>query len=77
MAGSGLAILEGAIDRTLVVSQIADIQEFQVKFPKYDIPIEVRGKQMRSLELNAFPEDDTRVRINHLYCISRSAIALS
>jgi len=74
---NGIVIFEGVVDRGLIDETLADIEAFKRDYPRYRIPLETRGKQIESEDLDRFPEEDTGVKINHLHCFSKAAARLS
>ena len=73
----GVVVFEGVVAHDLIDRLLSDIDHFQKNFAKYNIPIEVRGRQIESADIDAFPIGDSGVKINHLHCFSKAAARLS
>lgn len=74
---NGVVIFESAVSDLDISGYLADIDLLKHDFSNYKIEIEVRGKQLSSKDLEAFPEDLTGVKLNHMHCFSRHAARLS
>jgi phytanoyl-CoA hydroxylase len=74
---SGFVVFENAVAHEVIDALLADLREFQSNFRRYSIPMEVRGQQLQSTDLPAFPENETGIKINHLHCFSRAAALTS
>lgn len=73
----GVVIFEGVVAKSDIDATLDDIEHFRTHFREYNIPLEVRGRQLESSEIDAFPFDGTGLKINHLHCFSRAAARLS
>lgn len=73
----GVVIFENVVAKSQIDKLLEDIAHFRARFGDYEIPIEIRGRQLQSTEAESFPLDETGVKINHLHCFSRAAARLS
>lgn len=73
----GVVIFEGVVSSAQIDAYLADIDLLMRDFGQYDIPIEVRGEQLSSRDLESFPGDLTGVKLNQMHCFSRPAAHLS
>ncbi|MFN7055267.1 phytanoyl-CoA dioxygenase family protein [Hyphomonas sp.] len=74
---NGVVIFENAIPLSLIDAYLADIEVLKRDFKSYEIPIEIKGEQMTSRALDAFPEDLTGVKLNYMHGFSLPAARLS
>lgn len=73
----GVVVFEQAVSGDLIDSYLEDIDTFVRDYNAYDVPIEVRGEQKSSFDLDGFPDQMTGVKLNHMHCFSRAAARLS
>lgn len=73
----GVVIFEGVVSQIEIDRALADIEHFRRHYSEYRIPIEIRGRQLESDEMQTCPLDETGVKINQLHCFSRAAARLS
>lgn len=73
----GYAVFEAALPEARIEACLADIEYFRGNFSAYDIPIEVRGEQLTSRQLDNFPADLTGVKLNQMHAFSKRAAQLS
>ena len=74
---NGIVVFENAISSFLIDEYLEDIDHLMRCFRDYDIPIEMRGTQLSSLDLESFPENMTGIKLNQMQCFSRAAARLS
>lgn len=73
----GIVIFEGAVSVDRIDQYLEDIGVLIEDFKRYDVPIEIRGEQLSSLNLKSFPNDLTGIKLNQMQCFSRAAAELS
>mgnify|MGYP005752780341 CR=1 FL=1 len=73
----GIVIFEGAVSHKAIDAYLADIDLLIRNFRDYEIPVEVKGKQLSSREMDAFPDDLTGVKLNQMHWFSKTAARLS
>lgn len=73
----GLVTFENVVPQADIDATLEDIAHLRANFSEFDLPIEIRGKQMQSKDAGYFPIDEPGVKINHLHCFSRAAARLS
>lgn len=73
----GVVIFEGAVSDQRMEAYLAELSLLMRNFQDYDIPIEVKGQQLSSRDLQAFPDDLTGVKLNQMHCFSKAAAQLS
>lgn len=74
---NGVVIFEQAVSQEKIDAYLADIDLLKRNFRDYNVPIEVKGQQLSSHDLESFPEDLTGVKLNQMQCFSRPAAELS
>lgn len=74
---AGIVIFEGVVAAGDIDATLADLEHLRAHWHDYNIPIEIRGRQLESSAVEACPLDETGVKINHLHCFSRAAARLS
>ncbi len=73
----GVVIFEGVVKQSDIDALHADLEHFRTFYGEYKIPIEIRGEQLESDQVDACPLDETGVKINQLHCFSRAAARLA
>lgn len=73
----GMIVFENVVSADLIDEYLEDIDHLMRNFGDYEIPIEIRGAQMSSRDLDSFPEDLTGIKLNQMQCFSRAASRLS
>src|SRR5690348_14151290 len=74
---NGFVIFENAVSEDTIDDYLHDVDHLITHYEKYDVPIEIRGQQMSSRDVNSFPVDMTGVKLNQMQCFSRAASNLS
>ena len=74
---NGFVIFEDVVSSTIIDQYLQDVDHFVQFYEQYDIPIEIQAKQMSSRDVDSFPGDLTRVKLNQMQCFSRAASRLS
>jgi phytanoyl-CoA hydroxylase len=72
-----VVLFKGAVSHELIDDYLRDIAAFISEYKSFEIPIEIRGKQISSRDLQAFPGDLVGVKLNHMHSFSRAAAQLS
>jgi phytanoyl-CoA hydroxylase len=74
---NGFVIFENAVSTDLIDEYLHDIDHLVASYDRYEVPIEIRGSQMSSRDIDEFPADMTGVKLNQMQCFSRAASRLS
>jgi phytanoyl-CoA hydroxylase len=74
---NGFVVFEKAVSEALLDEYLQDVHHLIERYDQYDIPIEIRGSQMSSRDVDSFPADMTGVKLNQMQCFSRAASRLS
>lgn len=74
---NGLVVFQNAVSQALLDQYLADISALMRDFKDYEVPVEIRGQQMSSRDLDSFPADMTGIKLNQMQCFSRAAARLS
>jgi phytanoyl-CoA hydroxylase len=73
----GFVIFEGVVPSDVIEHYLTDIRHLIDRYGDYEVPIEIRGTQMSSRDVDSFPEDMTGLKLNQMQCFSRAASLLS
>ena len=73
----GVIVFEQAVDGNLIDRYLEDIDTLVRDYDAYEVPIEIRGQQMSSRDIDGFPANLTRVKLNQMHCFSLAAARLS
>jgi phytanoyl-CoA hydroxylase len=73
----GFVIFEKAVSDKLIDEYLHDVDHLIQSYDQYEIPIEIRGSQLSSRDVDSFPTDMTGVKLNQMQCFSRAASRLS
>lgn len=74
---NGFVVFEGVVSEDLIDQYLRDVDHLIQRYEDYEIPIEIRGTQMSSRDMESFPADMTGVKLNQMQCFSRAASKLS
>ncbi len=73
----GIVVFEQVVSQGLIDMYLEDIDALVRDYDRYEIPIEIRGEQMSSRDIDGFPSGMTRVKLNQMHCFSLAAARLS
>ena len=74
---NGFVIFEKVVSEDLIDEYLEDVDHLIRCYDQYEIPIEIRGSQISSRDVDSFPADMTGVKLNQMQCFSRAASFLS
>ena len=72
----GYVVFRQVIPLDLIEALNRDLVHLQDHFKDYTVPVEIRGQQLSSSDLDKFPAEMAGVKINQFHCFSRAAALL-